>query len=331
MCFCPYHGNKVDPAFTVGKNNGWGYCQNPSCSETVTLERLVRDMLKVSHLEAKRLIFLKRNSDKPFSERFDSIKVSVPELKEFSQAAIDRMHERFWGSPGHEYMNGRGFTDETLEYFKTGFSEASQYDKLNINSVSKPDSVMVPVWDNKGRPVGLVSRSIKDKGFKYFGPGEHGTGFHKSQVIYNLQNARKYETIILVEASFDAKKIHQAGYPNVGALLGGSLSRVQEELIKRHFTRVIIFTDNDKPEYYPNCRKCLKKGVDLCLGHRPGRDLGLQIVDRLQGLRVHWATDGSEGIYPRGVKDATDMQDDEIRSCLRGAISHYEYLDWQVA
>lgn len=339
LCLCPYHPNTDSPAFSVSKNYGYAICFNPSCAvgedERLTLDKIVRDIKHVSRLEAKRFILLnKGNAGLTFAQKFEALGPKHDEeLPEFPQAAINKMHARLMVHefPAQEYMKGRGFDQNTLEFFQVGFAPSAT--GFDVPVYREHDMIMVPAYDHRSRPVGLVGRSIEGKHFKNYGPLEKGKGFRKSQIIWNLQNARKHETLILCESTFDGMRIHQAGYPNVGALLGGSLSTTQVDLINRHFSKVIIFTDNETPEngamnFPPGCKPCLKSGHDYCQGHKPGRDLGMKIVNALPRVRCLWATYDDKNIYARGVKDATDMTDDEIRECMRNAISHFEYLDW---
>lgn len=336
LSFCPYHGNTVDPAFSTSKRYGYSICFNPACAKghdfRLTLEGLVRDLKGLDSMSAKRFIVrAKGQSGISFEEKFDSIKEEPEELKEFPAAAIDKMHERFMATPAAtEYMKGRGFMRDTMAHFKVGFTPQS----LQGPVYRKQDMVVVPAYDNKARPVGLVGRSIVGKDFKNFGAEDNGTGFHKSKIVWNLQNARRYETVILTESTFDAMRIHQAGYPNVGALLGGSLSKAQMDLLNRHFSHAIIFTDSENEEngemtYHRRCSKCVKAGYKMCAGHSPGRDLGMKIAETLPRIKTSWAVYDEKQIYAGNVKDAAAMSDDDIRRCLRGAISHFEYLDWQ--
>lgn len=334
LSFCPYHGNTDSPAFSTSKRYGFSVCFNPSCAVgtefRLTLDRLARDLKALDHMSAKRFVIRhKGESGESFRDKFDAIKVEDEELKEFSQAAVDKMHERFMSTPAaKEYMKGRGMHKDTVEHFKVGFTPASTGPVYR-----KQDMIVVPAYDHRSRPVGLVGRSLVGKEFKNFGAEPNGTGFHKSKIIWNLQNARRYETIILAESTFDAMRIHQAGYPNVGALLGGSLSAVQQDLLNRHFSRAIIFTDSENMEngemtFHRRCTKCLKQKFDMCQGHAPGRDLGMKIAESLPRLRITWAAYDDKHVYANNVKDAAAMTDDQIRQCLRNAISHYEYLDW---
>ena len=49
----------------------------------------------------------------------------------------------------------------------------------------------------------------------------------------------------LVEGFFDAMKLHQAGHPNVVALMGSTFSRRQSDLLTRHFQSLILLLDGD--------------------------------------------------------------------------------------
>lgn len=334
LSLCPFHGNTDSPAFSTSKRYGYSVCFNPACAVgttyRLTLDRLVKDLKGIDLITAKRFVIKhKGDSGESFRDKFESIKIEDEELKEFPASAIDVMHRRLMASdPAKDYLKGRGFTKATVEYFKFGLALASKSPVYR-----KTDMIVVPAYDHKGRPVGLVGRSLEGKEFKNFGAEPNGTGFHKSKIIWNLQNARKHETIVLTEATFDSAAVHQAGYPNTGALLGGSLSAFQKELLNRHFSHVIIMTDNENEAngeltYHRRCTKCLRNKFDMCQGHAAGRDLGMKIAEELPRMRISWATYDDKNIYARNVKDARAMNDDEIRQCLRNAISHYEYLDW---
>lgn len=212
-------------------------------------------------------------------------------------------------SPAHTYMIGRGFDEDTLDYFKIGYS-------------AKQNMVVVPMHDPNGMPIGLIGRSIADKRFK------NSTGLPKAKTCWNFHRAKRTgDTVIVCEASFDAMRIHQAGYPNVVALLGGHVTDMHLAQLSRTFSKIIIMTDFDHKQYRPNCRMCNYK---KCRGHRPGRDLGRAIQSRLPNKRVLWAAYDDTCVYPHDAKDAGDMTDNEIRQCLKNAISNLEYTQWSI-
>lgn len=336
VSLCPYHGNTDSPAFSTSKRYGVSVCFNPACAigqdERLDLERLVREVKGLDRMSAKRFILkYKGITGESFQDKFDAVSINDMEYVEFPPSAIDIMHERFLNTPAAlDYMHGRGFELKTLKEFKVGFTPAATSKDAPVYRAN--DMIVVPAYDFRGKPVGLVGRSLEGKVFKNYGPEKNGRGFHKSHIVWNLHNARKYETIILNEGTFDSMRVHQAGYQNVGALLGGSLSKVQEQLLQRHFNHIIIMTDNETDEdmtYHKRCPGCLKAGFDMCQGHKPGRELGMKIAERLPRMRISWAVYDDKTIYANNVKDAAAMTDAEIRQCLRNAISHFEYLDWQ--
>jgi hypothetical protein len=148
-----------------------------------------------------------------------------------------------------------------------------------------------------------------------------------------MHRAKKHgDTVIVCEASFDAMRIHQAGYPNVVACLGGNFSPYHFDQLNKHFSTIVIMTDFDKKEkhLYKNCQKCKKRGLTLCAGHNPGRDLGATIAAGLHMKDILWASYSDGIVYPNSAKDAGDMTDDEIRQCLKNAVDHYEYSEWGV-
>lgn len=307
--FCPFHGNHDTPAFSISKSSGAWSCFNPSCFEYGDLPDLVRRTQKVDPYKAMRIILQhKHENTTPFADRVKEALAKPPEFEEFSQETLDRLYEQFPGSKGEEYMLSRGFVPETLDYFRVGYSAAR-------------NMVAVPMHDPNGKPIGLIGRiaSHTDKRFK------NSFGLPKSKTLWNLHRAKKYgDTIIICEASYDAMRIHQAGYPNVVALLGGHLTEYHVQQLQRHFARIIIMTDYDPKKFFPNCRRCDRK----CLGHRAGRDLGRSLVRSLPNKKVMWGAYDDSTVFPHMAKDASDMTDDEIRQCLRGAITNLEYIQW---
>ena len=76
-------------------------------------------------------------------------------------------------------------------------------------------------------------------------------GFRKSQVVFNLHRAvefaaRQGGVAIVVEGFFDCLKVHQAGYGNVVALMGASLSDRQSELLHTYFRELVVMLDGDE-------------------------------------------------------------------------------------
>ena len=177
-----------------------------------------------------------------------------------------------------------------MKYFKLGYSNAL-------------DMVVTPVHSPLGDPIGIVGRSIEGKSFK------NSTNLPKSKTLFNVHHAKKIgDQVIVVESNFDAIRIHQAGFPNVVATLGGFLSTEQHNILNRYFNRITIMTDADKA----------------------GRDLGYSISSKLRNKDILWASYEYGKIYPHGAKDAGDLTDEEISMCIKNAVSDIEYKTWSL-
>lgn len=312
LAYCPFHGNTDSPAFAVDKAKGLWTCFNPSCQNAGTLPDLLRKTKSLNPFQAQRVIAKHRHvHSTPFADRMREAMSKPVAFVEFPQAALDRMKADFPGSVAQDYMRGRGFTDDTLDFFDVGYS-------------AKKDMVVVPMHDPGGMPIGIIGRtpSSTDKKFK------NSVGLPKAKTAWNFHRAKRSgDTVIVCEASYDAMRIHQAGYPNVIALLGGHVTDYHLDQINRNFSKVILMTDFDAKQYRPNCRMCNYK---TCRGHRPGRDLGRSIIKGLPNKKVMWAAYDDVCVFPHGAKDASDMTDDEIRQCLRNAVSNLTYTQWDI-
>lgn len=284
--YCPFHSNRDTHAFAVNKDSGLYICFNPSCGRKGHLVYLVQLLTQRTESEALRFI------DKKGGEtRYDVSSIIDNMFKKeglplFPQMKVEELHNNLLESKrAQEYMEGRGFTIDTLKDFEVGYSEAK-------------DMVVVPAHDNKGQPVGLIGRSIEGKRF------HNSKGLPRNQIVFNLHRAKTYgATVIIVESSFDAMKVHQAGFPNVVALLGSQVSSDQFRLLERHFSRIIIMTDADKA----------------------GREAGKAIAAGLEGSLVEWAVNKLGEVYPGDAKDAGDLTDEEIRHVIKNSISNFEY------
>lgn len=317
-CMCPFHGNRHTPSMSVSKTNGKFICFNASCGATGSLTDLVKAIKKTNEFQTARLIAkAKVEHAESFVDRLKKALEPV-EFTPFDAGVLSRMEQEFWNSPvAQEYMmKHRGFDESTLREYHVGYS-------------AKKDMIAVPMYNVKGVPVGVIGRSAdpENKAFK------NSKGLPTSKTLWNIQKAKRTgDTVIVCEASFDAMRIAQAGYPNVVACLGGNFSDHHEQQLQMYFSNIIIFTDFDDSQKhrYVNCRKCMVKNLPNCVGHNPGRALGRKIADKMKGRKVLWASMGPGLVYPEGCKDAGDMTIDQIRQCIQNAATNREYSSWGI-
>jgi DNA primase len=141
--------------------------------------------------------------------------------------------------PEYEYGPKRGLSPETVRRFGAG---------LCLSKGMFSGRYVMPLHDGEGQLVGYAGRSIDGREPKYLFPaGEKG--FQKRHLLFNLhreiEKPAEERWAVVVEGFFDAMKVAQAGYPCV-ALLGSTLSAEQEELLYRHFRRVVVLFDGDE-------------------------------------------------------------------------------------
>jgi len=293
LCYCPFHSNRHTPSFSVSRTKGSFICFNPACGEAGTLNELVRRILHKNEFEAIRFISSKETEfEEDFDEALKSILDDKPVFEEFSEEVLQKLHEDLIiqnANNSQEYLKGvRGINEESMQHFQLGYSS-------NMNMIT------TPVHSPDGTPIGLVGRSIEGKSFK------NSTNLPKSKTLFNLHRAKRIgSNVIVVESNFDAIRIHQAGFPNVVATLGGHLSPEQQYLLNRYFNRITIMTDADQA----------------------GRQLGLAIANKLKNKDILWASYSYGKIYPHDAKDAGDMTDEEIKVCIKNAVSDIEYRSW---
>jgi DNA primase len=210
-------------------------------------------------------------------------------FEEFSQETLLKLHSSLLAN------------DRAKDYFKSRSIDAQAISDFSLGYSDNMDMVIVPVHSPDGMPIGIVGRSVEGKSFK------NSTNLPKSKTLFNIHRAKKIgDQIIVVESSFDAIRIHQAGFPNVVATLGGFLSTDQQVLLNRYFNRIIVMTD-----------------ADLA-----GRELGMSLANKLRTKDILWASYSYGKIYPHDAKDAGDMTDEEIKTCIKNAVSDIEYRSW---
>jgi len=219
---------------------------------------------KRSYFESARMVDSK--SDKAnFIEALESKLDKKPDFVEFDSEVIKRLNDSALNSQrAAQYYIGRGITKDSVEKYLLGYSQSQ-------------DMVTIPVHSPDGICLGFVGRSIEGKEFK------NTLGLPKAKTMFNLFRAKRFDKVFVVESSFDAIRLEQAGAHAV-ATLGASVSGKQRELLKQYFNNVIILGDND--------------------------DAGKEMAKKLSNILGSSATNAT---LPESVKDVSDLSDEELK------------------
>ena len=187
------------------------------------------------------------------------------------------------------YFKERGFTDETIQKFRLGFSldewtaftdtalakgyQLEYMVKTGLTGVNAEGKhfdrfkgrVMFPIHSMSGRVLGFGGRILTNdkKQAKYLNSPESDI-YHKSKVLYGIffakQAIAKADNCYLVEGYTDVIQMHQKGIENVVASSGTALTQDQIRLIHRLTPNITVLYDGDAAGLRASIR-----GVDLIL------------------------------------------------------------------
>jgi len=135
----------------------------------------------------------------------------------------------------HPYFEARGISAETVALFGLGLAEKGMM----------KGRICIPIHDRLGNLVAYAGRALDAQIAEEEGKYKLPANFHKLQVLFNYHRAKDFPTLIIVEGFFDCFKVHQAGFPNVCALMGTAMSNFHEQLILKSFRQVVLMLDND--------------------------------------------------------------------------------------
>jgi DNA primase len=220
--YCPFHNNANTPSFYINSRTGLWQCFNPSCGKKGNFRQLFRHITGRSFQSTFKLdpVELQKKIDAGFIQKQE-------EHIDLSPIAID--YESTDSIAKIQSFIDRGLSRNTLKFFEIGFSDVK-------------NRIVIPVRNHQYKVVGLIGRAIMpDQDPRYL----YNKGFKRAEVLFNIQNAKHYSDVIIVEGSVDAMKVHEAGFPNVVATLGAQVSSYQLKLVKKYFDSIIIFSDND--------------------------------------------------------------------------------------
>lgn len=213
----------------------------------------------------------------------------------------------FKGLPS--YLRTKGYTDEEMVASgAVGEKNGRYFDWLG-------GRLIIPVIDQFGNVVAFDGRRIDDgKEQKYINTRETAV-FSKGKTLFNINNLKKVKNekgltdVIIVEGHLDVVTVSQAGFPNVVASMGTSLTKDQARMLKRYTDKAYISYDGDFAG-----QKATVRGLEIL------RDEGLEvkIVSLPDGKDPDDVikTEGAEA-YRKYVADAMPLIDFKLQVIKR--------------
>jgi hypothetical protein len=246
--YCPFHKNGMEatPSLYVkvgskGTNQGAAFCHTCSrgWSFTGLLYKLGADRALIDELRgtAARLPTEaeKQAAVDEWLRNMDLEQTELPEtvLSVYDYCPLDLVRA--------------GFSKDTLQYFEVGFDRDSQ-------------RITFPLRDHDGRFIGVSGRTVvgDPERYKVYRSEFYclaGSSYkvEKSKVLWGLDkfyharlNMPSSQPVVVCEGYKAAMWVYQAGYTDVVALQGTSLSAEQRFLLGHATSDVVLFLDNDK-------------------------------------------------------------------------------------
>ena len=252
--------------------------------EHYTYPEAIRYLAKKYHIDIEETE--QSNEEKAQADERESLYIVSEYAQQYFQDTL--FNTEAGKAIGMTYFKERGFTEETIQKFRLGFSpdewtaftdtalaKGYQLEFLEktgltiVNGDRKFDRfkgrVMFPIHSMSGRVLGFGGRILTNdkKQAKYLNSPESEI-YHKSKVLYGIffakQAIAKADNCYLVEGYTDVIQMHQKGIENVVASSGTALTQDQIRLIHRLTPNITVLYDGDAAGLRASIR-----GVDLIL------------------------------------------------------------------
>ena len=271
---CPFHNEKT-PSFSVTPSKQMYYCFG--CGAGGNVYNFVMQYENYSFGEALSHLAERAGVELPKIEYSQAARAKAEKratLLEINKKAAQYFYyqlRRENGKTAHDYLTGRGLSEEMIKKFGLGYSDkysddlytylkAQNYtdDLLRESGLFNVDErqgmydkfwnrVIFPIMDVNNRVIGFGGRVMGDGKPKYLNSPETQI-FDKSRNLYGLNIARttRKNYLILCEGYMDVISMHQAGFTNAVASLGTALTSGHASLVKRYTQEVLLLYDSDE-------------------------------------------------------------------------------------
>ena len=331
---CPFHHEKT-PSFSINEADQYYHCFG--CGESGDVIKFVREMENIDFMDAVKMLSERAGLQMP-QTGFDNQK--TVELKRKRDTLLKIMNDcaHFYldnlnSGKAEEHINyilKRKIPSNIVRTFGLGaslnFHELpkfllskgySKQDIIDSGAANEADGrltdaqggrLVFPVINAMDEVVAFGGRILKKTDFAKYKNTKETILFNKSKTLYNinlLKKLRKTQTIkevIMVEGYMDTISLYQAGFKNVVASMGTSLTQEQARLIKRYADTVLISYDGDGAGQKANMR-----GLEIL----KGEGVNVKVVPLPDGL------DPDDVIKQRG--------EEGYKKCLGSAMPLIDY------
>ena len=184
--------------------------------------------------------------------------------RDFTEEALKKFGVGFAPDGNGSFLHSQEISDKTLQFYEqAGIISRSDggeyYDRFR-------NRVIFPIMNQTGRIIAFGGRILPGANkelAKYVNSPETAI-YHKSHILYGLFQAkdaiRKKDYAIMVEGYADVLAVSQAGFENVIASAGTSLTTDQLNLLRRYTKTIVLLFDADLAG-----KNAILRGIELAL------------------------------------------------------------------
>ena len=326
---CPFHHEKT-PSFAINEAGQYYHCFG--CGESGDVIRFVSELETLDFMDAVKLLADRAKIPMPETTNDNG---KTAELKRKRDTLLKILNDcaHFYldnlnsgkADEHIEYILKRripsnivrtfglgaslNYTDLPKYLLSRGYSRQDIVDSGTVNDANgrltdaQGGRLVFPIINSYNEVIAFGGRALKKVDFGKYVNTRDTLIFNKRKNLYNvnllkkLKRSQTVKEVIMVEGYMDTLSLYQAGFKNVVASMGTSLTQDQARLIKRYADSVLISYDGDGAGQKANLR-----GLDIL------RDEGLnvKVVPLPEGL------DPDDVIKQRG--------NDGYQACLNDAL-----------
>jgi len=271
---CPFHQEKT-PSFIVHPEKQIYHCFG--CGAGGNVFSFLMKYENLNFPEALRNLAARVNVSLPETSPRPSGEISESEvLYEIHRLAheyyVEKLKDPVKGEAARRYLAKRGVTEETWKSFglgwatpdwrglfeflaKRGISDTALF-RSGLALRSRDGNpydlfrgrVLFPIHNLQGKVIAFGGRGLGDEAPKYLNSPESAI-FRKRRELYGLHITKRFlssdSRVLIVEGYFDFLRVFSAGFQNVVATLGTSLTEDHVRILKRYVPEAVVVYDGD--------------------------------------------------------------------------------------
>lgn len=268
---CPFHSEKT-PSFHVYNDTQSFYCFG--CGAGGDVITFIKRIENLEYIEAVKLLAQRGGLDVPEDSRDNKAAMLKKRIYEINRETANFYFRQLVSGAdkrGLQYFAGRKLRPETIKKYGLGYAPSGWHtlsthlhslgftnremlaaDVVRLGKDEKSvydtfrERVIFPIIDLRGNVIAFGGRILGDGSPKYLNTSETPV-FQKKRNLFSLNFAKNspLKRMILAEGYMDVIAINQAGFENVVATLGTSLTGEQARTLKTYAEDVIIAYDSD--------------------------------------------------------------------------------------